>query len=338
MTITGDPESANGATWTYQNTIDGIVYDLAGILFKPAGTGPFSAVIISHGGGGNANTYSKNVAKEMVGWGQVCVAANLCHAGGNAPVGSPGNSMNGGASTQNIQRNMKCWDVLASLGYVDTNCIAAHGHSLGAMATGATVGTNPSKFAAASHTAGGVNDNGPQYIKTPQANGITTPYLLHQGDADAVVSIAHARKMDTILTTNGVIHRLDVYPGYSHSQISLDDTMFARTKAWYAQYLCLPTTGTSENPIQQQGGLTLATWPNPASGIVFIEFSLVHSSVVTIDVFNLLGEKVLDVQDSYHFSGKHSLSFDLAKLESGMYFITIKTASGYFSKKLIVKK
>ncbi|MFM7661341.1 MAG: hypothetical protein ACKO6A_01585, partial [Bacteroidota bacterium] len=47
--LTGNPESVNGATWTYQQTINGTVYDLKGILFKPVGSGIFPAVIINHG-------------------------------------------------------------------------------------------------------------------------------------------------------------------------------------------------------------------------------------------------------------------------------------------------
>ncbi|MFM7912143.1 MAG: hypothetical protein ACKO9W_08150, partial [Bacteroidota bacterium] len=39
LTLIGNPESTNGATWTYQQTINGIVYNLQGILFKPVGTG-----------------------------------------------------------------------------------------------------------------------------------------------------------------------------------------------------------------------------------------------------------------------------------------------------------
>jgi len=32
--LTGNPESVNGATWTYQQTINGTVYDLKGIYIR----------------------------------------------------------------------------------------------------------------------------------------------------------------------------------------------------------------------------------------------------------------------------------------------------------------
>ena len=336
FTIAGNPESVNGATWAYQDTTNGIVYDLTGILFKPIGTNVFPGVIISHGGGGNANGYSKNIAKKMVGWGLVCIGVNLCHAG-NVPIGSPGTSTNGGASLPNIHRNMKAWDILANLGYVDTNCIAAHGHSLGAMATGATVGTNPSKFSVASHTAGGVNDAGPQYIKTPQANGIIVPYYLHHGDADATVPLIHARKMDTLLTNNSVIHQLDIYPGYNHSQISMDDTMFARTKIWYGQYLCVNPTGTKES-LPQTDILNLSLYPNPSFGFTSLEFTISAPSFASMAIFNLAGKKVLTLAEGFFSAGKHTAQFDASQLESAVYFASIKTNSIFGSVKFVVFK
>ena len=47
--VQGDPESSQGATWTYRGSLQGATFDLQGILFKPAGAGPFGAVILSHG-------------------------------------------------------------------------------------------------------------------------------------------------------------------------------------------------------------------------------------------------------------------------------------------------
>src|SRR5262245_52821960 len=77
--IQGDPSSTQGATWTYVGTLAGVAYDLQGILLKPQGPGPFPAVVISHGAGGNANAYARGVATEMVRWGLVCIATNYTH-------------------------------------------------------------------------------------------------------------------------------------------------------------------------------------------------------------------------------------------------------------------
>lgn len=247
FTLTGNPESTNGATWTYQQTNNGIIYDLKGILFKPVGTGKFPSVIVNHGTGGNTNPngYSNSVCKKMVTWGYVCIAVNLTHSGQGAPCGSPGNcdTTNWGASNDNFLRAMKCWDILASLAYTDTNCIAAFGHSRGAFLTTGLLGTYPNKFKCAGHTAGGVgHPTDLTFPTTTMANNISKPYILHHGTSDNVVNITYDNNLDAIFTTNGVTHQYFTYSGYTHNTISQDSMMFERTKTFFSQHICDTST------------------------------------------------------------------------------------------------
>lgn len=229
--VTGNPRTTAGATWTYRSTDQGVRYTLEGVLFIPAGTGPFPAVVLSHGKGGTPRAYSANVARTMVGWGLVAIGTMYTHAPdaedlGNEPDGPDG------ASPANVQRAMKARDLLNCVGGVNLARVAAHGHSMGAYVTGQVLGTHPSAFRAASHTAGGVSD-GPNATKRAAAERIVTPYQLHHGDADQVVPIAFDRTLDAILTASGTPHELRVYAGYDHQQISADPTMFARVRTWY---------------------------------------------------------------------------------------------------------
>jgi dienelactone hydrolase len=54
---------------------------MEGILLKPKGKGPFPAMLISHGLGGNAQSFGMMKAREMVKWGLVCIAPNYTHTG-----------------------------------------------------------------------------------------------------------------------------------------------------------------------------------------------------------------------------------------------------------------
>jgi hypothetical protein len=69
--LTGNPASASGATWTYRDTVNGVIYDLAGVLFKPAGTSKLPAVVLSHGHLSNVTIFTTPIAKEMRNWGLV---------------------------------------------------------------------------------------------------------------------------------------------------------------------------------------------------------------------------------------------------------------------------
>jgi hypothetical protein len=138
FTLIGNPTSAGGATWTFVATSGGVDYDLRGKLYRPStppagGFANYPAVLISHGFGGNVNSYSSQIASTMRSWGLVCIMVNLTHAAG-VPLGAPGLASEVGSSAANVLRNRKCVDLLQSLGYVDMGRLAAHGHSMGGFA------------------------------------------------------------------------------------------------------------------------------------------------------------------------------------------------------------
>jgi dienelactone hydrolase len=233
--LTGDPTGANGATWTYRTTSGSTSWDLQGILFKPAGNGPFPAVIVSHGAGGNANGYSRSIARTMVAWGLVVIATNYTHAGG-VPVGSPGTAAEPGASTANVARARQLVEILRGLGYVDTNRLALHGHSMGAFVTSGVLSAHPDVFRAASHTAGGsrpdtVSGAAPT---DSQVAAIRTPYQLHHGDNDMVVPLASDQRLASVLAGRSVIHELHVYAGADHDDVSQNAMVLDRVRAWFA--------------------------------------------------------------------------------------------------------
>src|ERR1041385_8489537 len=98
--VNGNPESPTGAAWTFRETVDGVAYDLTGVLFKPAGSGPFPAVVLSHGSDGNAAIIASGLAPTMVSWGLVCIGTNYTHSSG-VPIGAPGSASEVGASQAN---------------------------------------------------------------------------------------------------------------------------------------------------------------------------------------------------------------------------------------------
>lgn len=231
--LDGDPTSCNGARWTYKDTVDGIIYDLQGKLYKPTGTGPFPAVILSHGINDNVNGSATALSNTMVTWGLECISVNFTHAL-NAPLGSPGTYAESGASTANILRAHKCRDILKSLGDVDTNYIAAHGYNLGAYVSAGMVGAYPNQFRVASHAGGGIGTGN----ATPDSLGATiiTPYQIHHGIPDAQVPLEYDVALHALLQQNNVPTQIFKYPGYIHTDLINDVSMLREIKAWYAQY------------------------------------------------------------------------------------------------------
>lgn len=230
--VTGDPTSAKGATWTYAATHDNVAYSLNGILLAPAGTGKHPAVVVSHGYGGSPAGFSAKIAKEMVGWGLVAIGTQYSHSG------TPDTSLpkgDFGTSKENIQRAHATRALLGCLDNVDTARVAAHGHSMGGFVTAELVGTYPQEFVVASHTAGGTNEGG-MATKPVTAELIVTPYQMHHGDADTVVAIEDDRRLHDILVGNTCDTDFREYPGFGHTEIPFDATMFTRVHEWYATH------------------------------------------------------------------------------------------------------
>lgn len=236
--IQGNPESPNGASWTYRATVDGTQYDLTGVLYKPVGAGPFPAVILSHGSDGSAAFLASLLAPTMVQWGLVCIATNYTHSTG-VPIGAPGDASEPGASEANVLRAHATYGLLQRLGYVDMSRVALHGHSMGAYVNTALAGAYPTDFRVASQTGGGVR---PDYIvigpapSPSQALGIRVPFQMHHGELDTTVPLSYDQRFDSLLTATGVEHVLYVYPGEDHLQVRTDTAMLARVHAWYAAH------------------------------------------------------------------------------------------------------
>ena len=236
--ITGNPETAAGATWTFRNTLDGVTYDLAGVLLKPAGAGPFPAVVLSHGSEGSAAFFASLVAPTMVQWGLVCIAVNYTHATG-VPIGAPGTTSDPGASEANVLRAHMTHELLRRLGYVDMSRVAVHGHSMGGYLDVAEAAEFPNDFRVASHTGAGVRPSAIIFGPAPsptQAENLRVPYQMHHGDADATVPLSYDTRLDSLLTAHGVDHQLFEYPGEDHLTVRTDPNALSRIHDWYAAH------------------------------------------------------------------------------------------------------
>jgi dienelactone hydrolase len=237
LSIAGNPESSSGATWTLAGALDGTPVDLQGILLKPRGRGPFPAVVLSHGAGGNAQSYGRELGGMMRKWGLVCIAVNYTHARG-APLGAPGTKLQQGASQANALRAHAAVTVLARLGYVDTSRVAAHGHSMGAFVTTAFVAAYPADVRVASHTSGGVlldaiYHEGMPAPSVAQARRIQVPYQWHHGLLDYAVPFLLDRRFDSVLTAP---HDGHLYPRLHHAEVAADPEVLSRVRAWYTSH------------------------------------------------------------------------------------------------------
>lgn len=80
-------------------------------------------------------------------------------------------------------------------------------------------------------------------------------------------------------------------------------------------------------------------YPNPFNPSTKIKFGLPEDAQVTIEIFNVVGEKVATlVNGSYLKKGYHEITFDASGLQSGVYFYKISSAKFSTVKKMLLIK
>lgn len=221
----------DGDDWTYE---DG-GFRMSGILLKPEGSGPFPAVLISHGLGGSAQGFGLTKAREMVGWGLVCIAPDYTHI-----RGGEGSREQFGARPENLRRAATCLAILRSLPYVDSSRLAGYGHSMGGFVT---IGLCSSQnLQAAAITGSGIAPVADQAAPSPEvAAKVKTPFLMLHGADDTTVRPEQSAEFKRILDRNKVPNDRLIADGEGHP---IDQTMreevFGLIREWFVRNGVLP--------------------------------------------------------------------------------------------------
>jgi predicted outer membrane repeat protein len=79
-------------------------------------------------------------------------------------------------------------------------------------------------------------------------------------------------------------------------------------------------------------------YPNPFNPITTIKFNLPVQENVKIEIFNLLGQKVMTLVDKNYQAGQHKIEFNGEQIASGVYFYRIEAGHHNSVKKMTILK
>ena len=85
-----------------------------------------------------------------------------------------------------------------------------------------------------------------------------------------------------------------------------------------------PLVGIHDIMTQQN---TVNIYPNPSNDILNISFSLLKDEMVTIDIYDLSGKKVVNVINEMRNAGAQSVNTDISDLNAGNYIVEVRTNS-----------
>lgn len=98
-----------------------------------------------------------------------------------------------------------------------------------------------------------------------------------------------------------------------------------------------PLGKSAEKTIPKTYGLH-QNYPNPFNPSTVIRYDLPEAQVVSVKVFNVLGQEVITVASGLHEAGEHSITADFSNLPSGMYIYRMNAGKFSDVKKLLVVK
>ena len=78
----------------------------------------------------------------------------------------------------------------------------------------------------------------------------------------------------------------------------------------------------------------IGNYPNPFNNSTLISFRLGEPGYVSLDVYNMLGQKIASLHDGYLEAGQHDIAWNAASVSSGIYFYKLTAGENSAVKKM----
>ena len=98
------------------------------------------------------------------------------------------------------------------------------------------------------------------------------------------------------------------------------------------------TTSVDDRSTAPEHFAAVTCYPNPFNARINIEFDLLRETLVTLEIFDLLGRKVETLVDDKMTAGSHQVSWNSADKASGVYFLVIRSGEFSEARKLVLLK
>ncbi|MEI7980945.1 MAG: T9SS type A sorting domain-containing protein [Bacteroidota bacterium] len=95
-------------------------------------------------------------------------------------------------------------------------------------------------------------------------------------------------------------------------------------------------TGINGNTVTSKSSVS-QNYPNPVKGITYFNINLDQAANVTLEISNIMGQKVLSLDKGMINAGTHRMTIDGNQMMSGIYFYTVRINGEAFTHKMIVE-
>jgi len=164
------------------------------------------------------------------------------------------------------------------------------------------------------------------------ANDGETISLVNAG-GDTLISITYDDKFPWPNSADGEGYSLELDDPYAYKNVN-------DAGSWRASTLVHGSPRTlSVTPIAIPTEFYLSqNFPNPFNPLTSIVFSLASPEYVTIEVYNILGQRIRSLVNNSLSVGRHQIEFDGQNLASGVYFYSITAGDFQQTRKMMLIK
>ena len=84
--------------------------------------------------------------------------------------------------------------------------------------------------------------------------------------------------------------------------------------------------------------MLFSSYPNPFNATTTLQYSLLRSSGVTIEIYNIIGQRVTTLFEGIQQAGNNSITWDASGFPSGIYFARLEVGNHSQSMKMVLLK
>lgn len=177
-------------------------------------------------------------------------------------------------------------------------------------------------------------NNRPLLVWGPYPDSFVLFYLVYR-DENGMGDFTH------IATVNNTTF------SYTDNSVVMDQpgqTIYYKVKAFGKEFTNTVSTtvipfkiGSDKSSLDHTFSLN-QNYPNPFNPRTTISYSIGRDGLVSVKVFDVLGNEVVTLVDEYKLEGNHEVKFSAKDIPSGIYFYNLKAGGQTFTKKLLLLK
>jgi len=123
----------------------------------------------------------------------------------------------------------------------------------------------------------------------------------------------------------------------TYSKIN-EDLSWGNVSLWTHTWIGDKMTGLGDDNLSVNAYGLSQNYPNPFNPSTVISYSLAKAGMVSLKVFNILGQEVMNLVNTNQNIGQYQVKFDASQLSTGLYIYRIQAGNFVDSKKMMLLK